>query len=305
LNHGFEVFNGCGGSSIACINANGSGISESTTLTNLIVGNTYFVRVFTATSSLTVSNFSICIFGSVQSTCIPQVSIASSSTTICQGTSLTFEATPTFGGNNPSYQWRVNSNNVGTNSATFTTSSLNNGDQVSCVMTSNAACATPTTATSDVISVVVNSLPAVSITFAGGVLTATPGYSNYQWSLNGVLIPDQITNSFTPTQTGVYDVAVLDGNNCSNSANFNLTSLVSESFNQLKISVVPNPLKDFVRVISPSPIKKVTLIDMSGRILFTSVIHHDTIDLSMLQSGNYFMNLETSLGSDIIKIIKE
>ena len=79
----------------------------------------------------------------------PSVSIAASSTTICSGTSVTFTATPTNGGSSPSYQWKVNGANVGTNSSTYTTTTLANGQIVTVVMTSNATCASPTTATSN------------------------------------------------------------------------------------------------------------------------------------------------------------
>jgi hypothetical protein len=41
---------------------------------------------------------------------------------ICGGGTLTFTANPTNGGSSPSYQWKVNGGNVGTNSATYSTS---------------------------------------------------------------------------------------------------------------------------------------------------------------------------------------
>ncbi len=78
------------------------------------------------------------------------VSIAASpNTNICLGTTVTFTATPTNGGTTPSYQWKVNGGNVGTNSTTFASSSLVNGDVVTCVLTSNATpCLTGSPATS-------------------------------------------------------------------------------------------------------------------------------------------------------------
>ncbi len=83
------------------------------------------------------------------------VSILASANPICAGSSVTFTATPINGGTTPSYQWKVNGSNVGTNSTTFTTSTLANGQAVACVMTSNAPCASGSPATSNAIIMVV------------------------------------------------------------------------------------------------------------------------------------------------------
>ena len=48
------------------------------------------------------------------------VSIAASANPVCAGTSVIFTATATNGGASPSYQWKVNNINAGTNSATYT-----------------------------------------------------------------------------------------------------------------------------------------------------------------------------------------
>src|SRR5207237_7239470 len=73
--------------------------------------------------------------------------------TSCTGTQVTFTATPTNGGT-PSYQWKLNGTNVGSNSASYQNSSLPNGDVVTVVMTSSLACANPTTATSNAITMI-------------------------------------------------------------------------------------------------------------------------------------------------------
>ena len=90
------------------------------------------------------------------------VDITTGSQTICAGTNVTFTATPTNGGTTPVYQWKKNGVNVGTNSATYSTTDLVNGDIVTCVLTSNA-CVTPTTATatSTPITMTVNTVPTV------------------------------------------------------------------------------------------------------------------------------------------------
>ncbi|MFN8166751.1 MAG: hypothetical protein U0X76_11455 [Bacteroidia bacterium] len=134
---------------------------------------------------------------------------ASPSSTICSGTSVTFTATPTNGGAAPSYQWKKNGSNVGTNSTTYTDAALANSDVITCVMTSNATCATGSPATSNAIIMTVNANVAASVSIAASpsgaicsgtnvTFTATPTNGGaspiYQWKKNGVNVG---TNSAT------------------------------------------------------------------------------------------------------------
>lgn len=81
---------------------------------------------------------------------------------ICAGTSVTFTATPVNGGASPAFQWKLNGGDVGTNSATYTNSSLNNGDQISCELTSNAACVSGNPAVSNVLTMLVSASPTLA-----------------------------------------------------------------------------------------------------------------------------------------------
>jgi uncharacterized protein YjdB len=62
------------------------------------------------------------------------VTVAATSSSICSGTSVTFTASPSNAGTTPSYQWKVNGTNVGTD-ATYTSATLANGDVVTCTLT--------------------------------------------------------------------------------------------------------------------------------------------------------------------------
>jgi len=130
---------------------------------------------------------------------------------VCQGTPVTFTATPVNGGLSPSYQWQVNGINAGTNSSTYTYTPAN-GDIVRCILTSNTSCATGNPATSNTIIMIVNPNLPVSVTIAASAnpvctgssvtFTATPvngGTSpSYQWFLNGGLVTGVVTNTYTP-----------------------------------------------------------------------------------------------------------
>ena len=107
-----------------------------------------FQKVLTSSSSVDVT---------VNTSLAVSVSIAASANPIYTGTSVTFTATPTAGGTAPSYQWKVDGVNVGTNSTTYTNAALTNGQVVTCVLTSNYPCISGgNPATSNTITMVVN-----------------------------------------------------------------------------------------------------------------------------------------------------
>ena len=130
-------------------------------------------------------------------------SIVTSNTSgaVCPGTVVQFSATAINGGNNPTYQWKVNGNNAGTNSNVFSATALAQGDKVSCTVTSNSPCITNPVAVSNEITVAISPAvqPGISIsrsptdkicTGTAETFTAAPSNGgpnpSYQWILNGV-----------------------------------------------------------------------------------------------------------------------
>ena len=151
------------------------------------------------------------------------VSIASSDAdnTICNGDEVTFTASPTNGGSSPSYQWMLNDVNVGSDQATYTTSTLADNDVVKVVMTSSETCINGNPATSNTVTTKVDPILSVSVSIASSeadnticegdevTFTATPtngGSSpSYQWMLNDVNVgSDQAT--FTTSALADNDV---------------------------------------------------------------------------------------------------
>ncbi|HLN54520.1 MAG TPA: hypothetical protein VK207_00935, partial [Bacteroidales bacterium] len=89
--------------------------------------------------------------------CDAQVSISASSAVICQGSSVTFLATPVNAGTSPLFQWKVNGVNAGINNSVFITSTLFNNDLISVDLTPDPVdCPASTTVTSNVITMTVN-----------------------------------------------------------------------------------------------------------------------------------------------------
>jgi len=109
------------------------------------------------------------------------VNITSTSSIICAGDAVTFTAAPTNGGAAPSYQWQVNGVNAGTNSPSFTSSALSNGDVVSVSMTSTEPCVTGSPAPSNSVVITVNtcSPPAANFSANETIFCTTPACVNF------------------------------------------------------------------------------------------------------------------------------
>ena len=88
----------------------------------------------------------------------------------CPGTTVTFTAIPTNGGGNPSYQWKVNGANAGTNSTSFTYNP-GTGDKVTCLMTSILECVSGNPALSNEIILSGTSAPIVTFTLCFDSIT--------------------------------------------------------------------------------------------------------------------------------------
>ncbi|MDP1622166.1 MAG: hypothetical protein Q8M08_07485 [Bacteroidales bacterium] len=135
----------------------------------------------------------------VSSELAPDVSITASSNPFCQGTPVTFTATPTNGGTLPVYQWLVNCQPVGTTNSTYTYTPLD-GDYVTCQMTSNLSCAVRNPCKSNGIAMKYNTGTPASVQVstsanpvcpgASATFTATPVNGGttpaYQWKVNGI-----------------------------------------------------------------------------------------------------------------------
>ena len=147
------------------VNGSAAGTNAATFATTSLTAGAVVACAMTSNStcatSATASSNSITM--GVNASVAPAVSIALTSGTnpAVSGSSVTFTATPTNGGTTPAYQWKVNGTNIGTNSATYTTTTLTNGAVVTCVMTSNATCAVPASATSN----------SITMSITGGTLT--------------------------------------------------------------------------------------------------------------------------------------
>ncbi len=197
------------------------------------------------TSTSTAISNSVTINVTAQVT--PSISIAASATSICAGTSITFTATPTNGGTSPTYQWKLNGVNVGTNNSVYTNTSLANGDIITCEITSNAVCTSTSTATSNSVTITVTPQVTPTVVIAASAtsicagtsvtFTATPSNGGtsptYQWKLNGANVG---TNNSSYTNTSLANGDIIT---CEITSNAVCTSTSTATSNSVTITVTP------------------------------------------------------------------
>jgi hypothetical protein len=183
------------------------GITYSTnSLLNNDVISCIMTTSLTCVTSTTANSNSLTI--TVRPLLTPTASITATSTSICANTQVTFNVITNI--SNATYQWKLNGNNVGTNSNQFISTSLSNSDAVNCIVSAPATdCYTVYTVASNSITmqvrplltptIVINSNDADNILCEGQAVmftaTITNGGNNpiYQWKKNGVNIGSNLS----------------------------------------------------------------------------------------------------------------
>jgi hypothetical protein len=172
----------------------GASPASATLPANTAAGAGYRVRVVNQTPTYYTSgdNGSNIV---INPTIVPSVTVIDSPTAVCPGSPVRFSvATTSGGGASPTYQWYVQGAATGTGTS-YTSSALSNNDSVYAVLTSNALCASPTTAKSNTLRVTIyptrtsdvydTICPGASVVFGGNTQTATGNYVAHVNTVNG------------------------------------------------------------------------------------------------------------------------
>ncbi|RMG85547.1 MAG: T9SS C-terminal target domain-containing protein [Bacteroidetes bacterium] len=228
----------------------------------------------------------------------PKVEILTTDTMICAGETVHFEALAEAGGDHPVYQWQVNGVNVGDNLPFFDVQNLVDGDQVRCLLTSDAPCVTTNMAVSNVIQVEIVSVVSASVSIeveasaicmgSEAVFSAMPVHGGdsplFRWYVNGILL-----------QTGdmVFSTAnIADGDvvYCEMESNLACVSNELSTSNEIEISVLPLEVPNIH--IEPSVD---TTICLGDTVRFEAVTEHGG---DMPQFEWYLNNLLVSTDAD-------
>ena len=193
-----------------------SNVFTTTTLNEKDVITCELIRVSAGCTNAPVTSSPITV--SIINNVSPTISITSSNTTICSGTSVTFNSTISNGGATPLYQWTKGGANITGATNPSYTYSPSNGDVIACVLTPSNTCQTT------------NNLKSNSI-------TETVGNSTSSTTAVGICIGSSYSfNGSSYSSAGTYIAHLTNAAGCDSAATLEL-SIKSPSTSTTKASI--------------------------------------------------------------------
>ncbi len=252
----------------------------------------------------------------------------------CAGLTVTFTATPAFGGSLPNFTWKVNGATVGSGS-TFSYVPAN-GDEVWVEMVSNYPCVTTSVASSAHMFVSVGSAPVVTITatqgfsiVSGSADTLTAHVTGatavtYQWSVNHLAITGATDSTFINTYTSndsvTCTVTTTDACALTDSETVLITVIGVGVKNVVTgatdIRLIPNPNKGTFSVSGTFATAEEDVVlevtDMLGQVIYRNnakvdngVINAQVQLTNTLANGMYIMNVRSGNENKVFHFVIE
>ncbi|MEY3237215.1 MAG: hypothetical protein RI883_1316 [Bacteroidota bacterium] len=296
------------------INGNPVGTNSTTFTTSALTTGQVVTCIMTSNMPGVTSNpaTSNGVTTTVTAPVTPTVSIIGN-TTICAGTQASFVASAGNTGSTPTYQWTVNSSNVGTSSTSYSYTP-SNGDVIGVTLTSSNTCVTISTANATPVNIVVIPAPATpTISQNTNILTSSSTTGN-KWYLNGVLIPGATSQNYTATLNGTYTVVVTSGG-CASAASTGIVINGIAAITEIDpyiFSIFPNPSQGDFSVsfnANLSETYKLKVFNQAGQLVYEDAIDNQNgqivkaVQLGKVASGVYNVTLSNGQIESSKKII--
>ncbi len=234
------------------------------------------------------------------------VTIYADQNNVCEGTIITFTSDPVNGGDQPGYDWQVNSQSIGVYEPVLLYGP-GNGDVISLIMTSSKPCTNQNPVESNSIVALITPKPVVEWNFFDpdticdvwspvALVGGTPEGGEY--SGNGV-----VNNTFYPGEAGLGNHMITytytDENDCTNQDSLGLFVDICGGLPERNdsYSFYPNPVSDklFVILNEDLKIEKISLFNIMGQQVYESNHMDGTgkilIDIKDFPSGYYFLRI--------------
>lgn len=294
--------------------AMGGGQVKRALSTSDINGGNYVVSRSTSSGAclndpMTALKTSDCSGASVKASV--SITITGGSNPACNGASLTYTASAINGGSSPSFQWRINGNDIGSNSSTFTSSSIKDGEKITCIMTSSMPGVNGSPATSNEITMFMYTKPEQPKVIPAGQDSIASSLSGaaYQWYYNNLLTSSS-SKKIKPALAGNYAVRIIDNNGCTSemSEDYLYPSVgLGENYEDFSFTVYPNPSPGtfMIKIDGIEEEAEITVTSLSGKEVYRSRFskRNRGLNLSAYQAGVYFLQVKTGGKFAVQKII--
>ncbi|MEZ4778675.1 MAG: T9SS type A sorting domain-containing protein [Flavobacteriaceae bacterium] len=142
-------------------------------------------------------------------------------------------------------------------------------------------------------------------------IAAGIGAATWQFNVDGIDVlpfgtPFTNNSGTYPTSLGGIDFFSISSNNEYYLDDFNFISGflgVTDKFIGVGFSIFPNPVQNMIQIESTEPIHAITIYSMQGAIVLVDS-NTKEMDVSTLQSGLYFIEVETNSGKGLQKVMK-
>ncbi len=224
--------------------------------------------------------------------------INSEPTTFCQGGGTTLIADAIADVN---YQWYVDGNMI--NGATGSQISTTNAGGYIVTVSSAAGC----TATSDIVEVIVNPLPAPAVIGLSNDSLLVTGVGTWQWYLDGVALAGATDPWWVPTEDGAYTVQFTDAGGCVSLSeewiylSTGITTTTSEP-----MQLQPNPNTGaFTIELSTAQGDLYEVFDATGHCVGKGRLNgvRTSIDMSSAEQGLYFVRATHQGTTTVLRMV--
>jgi hypothetical protein len=205
--------------SLRATGGTGSGVyfwSPSTNLSNINIANPVATPVVSTNYVVTSANGACTITDTatiiVQST--PVFTISTDATDACGSQLVTFTANVIGGGTNPIFQWKKNSQNIGSNLSTLLLNNINDKDTITCTLQFNPSCFATITSNALIINVTAKPNIGADTTINLNSVTGTVNL-NTIFNTNGLAYAVWNTSNTTTAGPGIYRLIVCKLSGCS------------------------------------------------------------------------------------------
>lgn len=214
----------------------------------------------------------------------------------CLDSMIEFSAIVFNHGTNPQLTWLLNNTPVATG-LSYASNVFQNGDVVTFrSVATDGACYTSDTMYATPISLNLFATPqSVVISLIGNMLVANPTGTNIQWYGPSGLIPGANSDTYHPTEPGLYYARVNNNGCLSKASNFLMVSLLDIQEHSLShIRIHPNPTTglvhfDWGRQLSSASFEVYNTLGQQIKQIDIHQASHATIDLSDASNGMYFV----------------